>query len=1209
VAANKGVVRAFEQALGLSPGELIIPRYHASMGAIGAVLQTVRSAELRPPRFDWLGTTGAIPSSASSRTGETPFCLSGSTVPHHVDYEKENERTAYTMVHSIPDGMIEDVFIGVDIGSLSTNVVAIDRQKRVVARRYLRTAGRPLVAVQRGLAEIGEEIGDRVRVHGIGTTGSGRYLSGDFVGADVVRNEITAQAVAAIEIDPTVDTIFEIGGQDSKYVGLHRGAVVDFTMNKVCAAGTGSFLEEQAEKLNIDIVEDFGTRALAAHTPADLGDRCTVFMESDLIDHQQRGAELNDLVAGLSYSIVHNYLNRVVGERRIGERIFFQGGVAWNRGVVKAFEDVTGKSITVPPHHDVTGAIGAAILAMEWADAHPEEETTFKGFDLSTRTYESTTVVCKACENTCEIRKVTFQGERPRYYGTRCERFEIDTGAKQEERDIPDLFAERQEMLLGSLSSSASGSRTGGRPRIGIPRTLSFYELLPFWRSFFETLGCEVVLSPESTRPLIRRSIESSVAETCFPARVVHGHVLHLAESDVDAIFLPSIINQDMSEKRFVQNYLCPIVQAIPYVIRAAFEGTGLGVELLTPPVHFGSSAKRLAKDLEPIAHYVGASSGEFHHAIDEGNRQQRLFREHRMQKGKEILDELHKWDRAVVIISRAYNGCDRGINLDLPRKLADLGALAIPIDLLPLEEIDISDRYPDMYWWYGQKILAAAELVARTPRLQMVYLTNFKCGPDSFILHLVREVLGGKPFLQLEIDEHSADAGIVTRCEAFFDSIEGARRSPPPPPVQKPGRTLSPVERDGRAIYIPRMADHALVIAAAYRACGVEAHALPPSDQETLQLGRQYTSGRECFPFLLTTGDFLKKLRDPHFDPSRSAFFMATADGPCRFGQYHRLQRMLLDELGLRDLTLITPGSGDAYTKVELAGRGFQKLGWRGVVATDILTKLLHQTRPYERVPGSADRLYARALRKICREVEAGGNTLSATMREIAEEFRGLQISRTARRPVIGIVGEIYIRSNSFSNSELIRRIEALGGEVSLAPIAEWFYYTNYRCKQDSLSEGNWPKALKVWLKNLFQRLDERRLVELASDLLESGQEPPTERILEKAAPYLHASFGGEAILSVGKSVELIESGVSGIVNVMPFTCMPGMIVAAISKQLREHFPSIPWLNLSYDGQKDLSIETRLEAFIHQTRASTSPQRDGERFRHALLETEKLEV
>jgi predicted CoA-substrate-specific enzyme activase len=351
-----------------------------------------------------------------------------------------------------------EAYLGLDVGSISTNLVVIDREKRVLSKRYLMTAGRPIEAVRIGLQEIGEEIGGQVEIKGVGTTGSGRYLTADFVGADLVRNEITAQATAAVQIDSSVDTIFEIGGQDSKYISLDNGVVVDFEMNKVCAAGTGSFLEEQAEKLDVSIKGEFGALALSANEPVRMGERCTVFIESDLVHHQQSGAQKDDLIAGLSYSIVQNYLNRVVGDRRVGNRIFFQGGTAFNKGVVAAFEKVLDKEIIVPENHDVTGAIGVALLALE---ERTWERSGFKGFDLSQRRYEQTSFECKGCPNLCLIRKVSVEGEKPLFYGSRCEKYDVIKRTKGSA--IPDLFEEREKMLFAPYEGEEKLSATEER--------------------------------------------------------------------------------------------------------------------------------------------------------------------------------------------------------------------------------------------------------------------------------------------------------------------------------------------------------------------------------------------------------------------------------------------------------------------------------------------------------------------------------------------------------------------------------------------------------------------------------------------------------------------------------------------------------------------------------------------------------------------------
>ena len=391
VAANTGMIRAFREILNLTDGELIISPHHASMGAIGAVYYAHANSLI----MNNLPGLSKLEKYLAGATSD--FISLPQLIESNAEYKKE--------VHFAKNGKEKiPVFLGLDIGSLSTNVVLIDDKHRVVARRYLPTASKPLEAIQKGITEIYNEVGEHIVVVGAGTTGSGRYLTGDFIGADKIVNEITAQATAAIDFDPTVDTIFEIGGQDSKFISIENGVVVDFEMNKVCAAGTGSFLEEQAEKLNINIVEEFGCMALNSECPVKLGDRCTVFMESDLNSFMQKGASNKNLVGGLAYSIVYNYLQKVVGDRRIGEKIFFQGGVTNNKAVVAAFEQVLGKKIIIPPHFDVTGAIGAAILAKN--SMKEGQKTRFKGFDVRNATYKVNRFICQGCTNHCEISRV-----------------------------------------------------------------------------------------------------------------------------------------------------------------------------------------------------------------------------------------------------------------------------------------------------------------------------------------------------------------------------------------------------------------------------------------------------------------------------------------------------------------------------------------------------------------------------------------------------------------------------------------------------------------------------------------------------------------------------------------------------------------------------------------------------------------------------------
>jgi predicted CoA-substrate-specific enzyme activase len=553
VAYNKAVVRAFEQVLKLDPGELMVPEQHCYMAALGAAFIAADEARSGRPRpFHGFQALEA----AILRRREEESRLEPLT----------NGRPPSRLLPVLRLESAEPIptYLGVDVGSISTNLVLIDEEDRVLGRRYLMTSGQPLEAVRRGLRELLQDVGGGVEVRAVGSTGSGRYLTGDFVGADVVRNEITTQARAASAMDPRVDTVFEIGGQDSKYIRIQDGAVVDFAMNKACAAGTGSFLEEQADRLQIDIEEDFAELAFSSGCPSCLGERCTVFMESDLVHHQQRGAAVEDLTAGLAYSIVHNYLNRVVDTRELGNHIHFQGGVAANQSVTAAFEQVTGRAVTVPPHHDVTGAIGAAILAREEMARRPpgRRATRFRGFGVADRSYETSSFECRACPNLCEVKRIEIEGESPIFYGARCDIFE-EAGRKQGNgRHLPDLFAERTALLMEGYQEPEPGSAS--HPRVGIPRSLIFHDLFPYWRTLFAELGIEIVLSGATSPRLIQLARERAAAETCFPVKLAFAHVVDLLDRGVSWLFLPSVLDRENVADGQVHNHYCPYIPAAP---------------------------------------------------------------------------------------------------------------------------------------------------------------------------------------------------------------------------------------------------------------------------------------------------------------------------------------------------------------------------------------------------------------------------------------------------------------------------------------------------------------------------------------------------------------------------------------------------------------------------------------------------------------------
>jgi predicted nucleotide-binding protein (sugar kinase/HSP70/actin superfamily) len=441
---------------------------------------------------------------------------------------------------------------------------------------------------------------------------------------------------------------------------------------------------------------------------------------------------------------------------------------------------------------------------------------------------------------------------------------------------------------------------------------------------------------------------------------------------------------------------------------------------------------------------------------------------------------------------------------------------------------------------------------------------------------------MSGKPYLHLELDAHSADAGAITRCEAFLDSIENTQMgdSVNPPKNKKSNGHFS----SERTIFLPLMSDHAFAVAAAFEYCGISAEVLPESTSEAVDIGKKYVSGKECYPCAVTTGDMVKKIMEPGFDPDRSAFFMPAGAGPCRFGQYNVFNRLIIKELGLDNLPVFSPNQNeDFYKHLNIAGKGFAMRSWKGISAISLLQKCLHQTRPYEKEKSMSDEIYNIHLQKIYNSMRGADGGIKSALKKARVDFENIPADKYIR-PLIGIVGEIFVRSNRFSNENLVRKIEELGGEVYLAPADEWIYYVNLMALRRVLIKKDWSGMITLLSKRFFQKRIEHKFESFFAGFLKNLHETDTRKILDKAGPYIHPSFEGEAILSIGKSIELIEKGASGIINAMPFGCMPGTIVSGLMRGIKREY-GIPCLSIPYDGTESLTTEIQLEAFMDQAK------------------------
>jgi predicted nucleotide-binding protein (sugar kinase/HSP70/actin superfamily) len=457
---------------------------------------------------------------------------------------------------------------------------------------------------------------------------------------------------------------------------------------------------------------------------------------------------------------------------------------------VSAFVALTGRDIVVPPDHDVTGAIGAALLAREamtprasasGADgltASDVRRTKFRGFDLTARQYESSVFECRACPNICEVHRVAIDGDAPFFYGARCDKFE-EAGRGQDTawRDIPNHFAERERLLLQEWVEPGPRAETQStRRRVGMLRNLNFFDFFPFWRGYLDALGMDIVLSSPTNPSIISKTISAAAIESCFPVKLAFGHLLDMFERDVDVVLLPSVMTRPNVVANQPHNHSCPLVQSTPPLLIANLGGRRQAPPLLTRALHL-QNPRAARTELRLLAQELGAGQDvDIDAAIASGWAAQGRFERAVRDAGQAALAALRPGQRAAVIVGRPYNGGDLGANLDLPYKLRRMNVVPIPMDFLPLERGTLPPLHDDMFWRSGQDILLAGSIIRDDPRLQAIYLTNFNCGPDAFLITFFHDVMRGKPFLELEVDEHTADAGMITRCEAFFDSLNLSR-------------------------------------------------------------------------------------------------------------------------------------------------------------------------------------------------------------------------------------------------------------------------------------------------------------------------------------------------------------------------------------------------------------------------------------------------
>jgi len=714
---------------------------------------------------------------------------------------------------------------------------------------------------------------------------------------------------------------------------------------------------------------------------------------------------------------------------------------------------------------------------------------------------------------------------------------------------------------------------------VGIPRALFVYDYAPLLIGFLNALGARVVLSSNTTKETIENSVELSYSDSCFPLKLLHGHAASL--SDVDYILYPCAIRLGEKEGDENQKYSCPLVQASPFIIRQAID---LKERLLIPVLDFSRGDDDVIANLVDTAAKMGFSRSKGRKAALAGIEAQQKFERDKQVAGKKLLKQLRKSGKlGVVLFARSYVSQDSGANLGIAEKLAQLGVVPVPLDFLPLDSIDPKEYSDRPYWLYESKHIAGAAITELDPQLYGLVLTNFGCGPNSFVTRIVEDIMGGKPLGQLEIDEHAAEAGIVTRLEAFVDTITGFSTSAKKSKVRRRDiyRGTSAVINSQKTILIPRMAPHVEAIGAAMEAYGARAIVLPEPDERNILYSNQVTTGGECLPYRVSLGDFMRFYYENGASTKDVEGFMAGSYGPCRLGKYAIEQNRLLKDIGF-DLVVRSTVSNNAYRDLGL-GPGFERLAWRGIVAVDYLEKLLWSTRPYEKHVGEADRLFDDYLSRIADCVRSK-EPLDDVLKQATSGFRALIDTDLPKRPLVGINGEIYLRSNKFSNSNLVRACEAAGLEVVVAPMGEWIKYTSYRNLEDAVKDRKLKKIAASYIRKRIQEHDEHTVAANFGGSVD-GKEPSTPELLKLTSRYLSPKCGSEAVLSIGSGVHWLESPrFAGVISVMPHGCMPGGIVAAMSEKLSTAYQK-PWISLTYDGFSETNNLVRIGNFAEVIR------------------------
>lgn len=1103
--------------------------------------------------------------------------------------------------------------LGLDVGSTTTKAAILRTEDNaIVASVYLRTLGDPVGASVNCYRELQKQIKVPISIAGLGVTGSGRQIAGLHALTKSIINEIIAHATAAAYFDKEVDTIFEIGGQDAKYTYLTNSVPSDYAMNEACSAGTGSFLEESAkESLNVEYTK-IGDIALKSANPPNFNDQCAAFISSDIKNASQEGIAKEDIVAGLVYSICMNYANRVKGNRPVGKKVFMQGGVCYNKAVPVAMASLIGKKIIVPPEPGLMGAFGVALEVKKRIELGLLQKGEFSLDRLINRKviyhkpFKCQANV-RACDRGCMINLIELEGKTypfggacNRYYNMR---FNINCNAEEN-----DLIALRQKLVFQKYASLKPERKS---KRIGISTSFITNTLYPLYYNFFTKLGLKVVIPDKP----VKSGIEKIGSSFCYPAEISHGLFQGLLDKKPDYIFLPHIAEIEVKNENSYKR-TCPFVQSEAYYLRQAFKDEKLP-KILAPLISFAKGLESAEKYFIKIAQELGFNRFKAKKAYRYALAQQRKMMHEFREAGLQALEKLKKDGKfGIVLFGRPYNSFAKEANLSIPNKFASRGITIIPFDFLPFEN---EPSHPNMYWGMGNMILRAAKFVKKNPHLFGCYITNFSCGPDSFVISYFRDIMGVKPSLTLELDSHSADAGIDTRIEAALDIIESyihlASRGlmkektndfTVPKVIYRNKSAFVKIKNkeipltDKRVtVILPSMGELSTkAVAAAFRAFGIKCKAMPPATMDILKLGRAHTTCKECLPLILTTGtmlDYLNKRKKNEM----TLFFMPHGFGPCRQGQYHILQQNLIKKLKIKNAAVLTSNDENSY---DTFSKKFFLTVWISILISEYMDNIRSILRVLAVDKEKSLAIFEEELEKLTKIIETGKIfKIFRQLKSTAKTFRSIQLAKPlSEAKFISIVGEVFVRRDEFSKLDLTDKLEENGFVVIPTPVSEFLYYCNYISKKRVKTiKHTFKNKISSLLTDFVQVQIEKKVKKiLSSSKLINYELVDVDKTIRYAEHLVPKELLGEAVLTIGTSLRDIIDNTCGVISIGPFGCMPSRVAESIlsremtlegkqraSKKIYDlKTADLPFFALETDGNAfPQIIQSRIEIFMLQ--------------------------